>query len=108
MRAREILDEDYDQNLESDLSNLLIGAKGAGSQEVNTQDLVAQLTNMGYSVDINSLMLLLSRNPAVSNATPTVVSMTTTPDAEAGNDQSQDSDAIVSGMAQKAAQKAMN
>jgi hypothetical protein len=106
MRAREILDEDYDQNLESDLSNLLIGAKGSGSQEISTQDLVAQLVNMGYSVDINSLMLLLSRNPAVANATPTVVNMTSTNAAD-GSDQSQDSGDIVSGMAQKAAQKAM-
>jgi hypothetical protein len=31
---------------------------------------------MGYSVDANSIMSLLSRNPAVLNATPELVKMT--------------------------------
>jgi hypothetical protein len=106
MRAREILDEDYNQNLESDLSNLLIGAKGSGAQEINTQDLVAQLTNMGYSIDVNSLMLLLSGNPSVLNATPTTVNMTE-PGGDLGDDPAQDSADKVSNIASKAAKKAI-
>lgn len=103
MRAREILEEDYNENLESDLSNLLIGAKGSGSLEINTQDLVSQLQGMGYSVDENSLMLLLSRNPAVLNATPTLVRMTDAEgSAQGGSDPGEDAAARVGDMAQKA------
>jgi hypothetical protein len=103
MRAREILQEDYNQSLESDLTNLLIGAKGSGSQEINTRDLVTQLRGMGYAVDENSLMLLLSRNPAVLNATPTLVRMTGAEGAEqGGGDPAQDTAARVGDMAQKA------
>jgi hypothetical protein len=76
MRARELF-EDYNQSLESDLNNLLIGAKGNGVQQVKTQDIVDQLYNMGYSVDANSIMSLLSNNPVVMNATPEMITMTT-------------------------------
>jgi hypothetical protein len=76
MRAREILDEDYDQNLESDLINILIAAKGSGAKQIDTRTIVNQLsTEGGYSVDVDSLMLLLSQVPFVS-ATPTMITMT--------------------------------
>lgn len=103
MRAREILDENYNQSLESDLNNLLVGAKGAGAQEINTRDLIVQLNGMGYSVNANSIMLLLSRNPMVLNATPTVIKMTGAEGASAGAEGSvQDTDAKVSDLAAKA------
>lgn len=70
MRARELLEENYNQSLESDLSNLLISAKGAGASQLQTDDLVNQMHDMGYSVSVNSLIPLLSNNPAVSNVTP--------------------------------------
>lgn len=102
MRARELL-EDYNQSLESDLSNLLIAAKGNGAQEVKTQDIVDQLYKMGYSVDINSVIPMLSNNPAVMNATPEMVSMTTPDGASAGDETGgQDSASKVSDMAAKA------
>jgi hypothetical protein len=75
MRARELL-EDYNQSLESDLENLLIAAKGNGIQEVQTQDIVDQLYKMGYSVDVNSIMMLLSNSPTVMNATPEMITLT--------------------------------
>lgn len=103
MRAREILEENYNQNLESDLSNLLVGAKGNGAQEINTRDLVAQLHGMGYAVDENSIMTLLSRHPAVLNATPQMIKLLgpegTMP---GGGDPNQDSASRVSDMASKA------
>ena len=103
MRAREILQEDYNESLESDLNNLLIGAKGSGAQEIKTQDLVTQLQGMGYSVSDNSLMLLLSRNPAVLNATPSFVRLTDPEGTEfGGSDPAQDTAARVGDMAQKA------
>jgi hypothetical protein len=103
MRARELLQEDYNQQLESDLTNLLVGAKGSGASEVKTQDLVNQLHNMGYAVDVNSILSLLSNNPTVMNATPEVINMTQPEGSAQGPaGPTQDSAARVGDMAQKA------
>ena len=102
MRAKEILYEDYSQRLDSDLNNLLIGAKGNGAQNINTQDLANQLQGMGYSVDANSLMTLLQNNPIVTNATPESITLSG-PENAAGGGQTQDSASRVSDMASKAA-----
>lgn len=100
MRAREILDEDYNQSLDSDLNNLLIGAKGNGAQNIQTQALVTQLQNMGYSVDANSLMSLLQDNPNIMSSTPENITLTGPENAEMGT--TQDNAARVGDMAQKA------
>lgn len=75
MRAREILQEsdDYNNNLQSDLTNLLIGAKGSGATEVDTNAVVRRLYDMGYSVSNDSIVPLLSNNPVVMNATPEMI-----------------------------------
>ncbi len=101
MRAKEILYEDYSQRLDSDLNNLLIGAKGNGAQDINTQDLANQLQGMGYSVDTNSLMTMLQNNPIVMNATPESITLTG-PENSTGGGQTQDNAARVSDMASKA------
>lgn len=102
MRARELL-EDYNQNLESDLNNLLVAAKGNGAQQVETKSIVDQLYGMGYSVDVNSIMSLLSNNPAVMNATPEMITMVTPDGQTAGQGTgAQDSASRVSDMASKA------
>lgn len=101
MRAREILQEDYNQSLESDLNNVLTVAKGSGAQQLKTQDIVNQLYKMGYSIDVNSIMQLLSKNPMVLNATPEMINMTQ-PDGASGAVDPQDSASKVSDMAQKA------
>lgn len=100
MRAKEILYEDYTQRLESDLNNLLIGAKGNGAQDVSTQDIVGQLQGMGYSVDVGSLMSMLQNNPIVTNSTPESITLSA-PEGSAGG-QTQDNAARVSDMAAKA------
>jgi hypothetical protein len=103
MRAREIVQEDYNQSLESDLNNLLVGAQGFGAGEVNTQDIVNQLYQMGYSVSVNSLMPLLSRNPMVMNATPQMIKFVAPEGTgSSGGDADQDSASRVSDMASKA------
>lgn len=103
MRAREVLDEDYNQSLESDLNNLLVGAKGSGAQDLNTQDVVLQLNGMGYSVNPNSIMALLSRNPMVLNATPSSIKLTSPEGENPGQGASgQDAASRVGAMAQKA------
>lgn len=103
MRLKEILEEDYNQNLESDLNNLLIAAKGAGKQEIKTQDLVDRLVAMGYTVNVNSLMPLLSANPTVLNATPSMIGLSGPEGTSAGPRSSgQDSAAKVADLASKA------
>ena len=102
MRARELLDEDYNQSLESDLNNLLISVKGNGITEIPTQKLADKLQASGYSVTPDSLMILLQDNPIVANVTPESISLLR-PEAgasEAG--QTQDSASKVSDLAQKA------
>lgn len=101
MRAREILDEDYNQSLESDLNNLLIGVKGNGATEIPTQKLVDRLQASGYSVSVDSLMLLLQNNPIVTNATPQSIQLAP-PEASGQAGQTQDNAAKVSDMAAKA------
>ena len=102
MRAREILQEDYNQNLQSDLNNILIGAKGSGASEINTKDVVDQLYSMGYAIDVNSIIPLLSNNPAVQNATPGMIVMTSPEGASPGAGNTQDSASQVADMAQAA------
>jgi len=104
MRAREILQEDYADSLESDLNNILVGAKGNGSEALNTNDLVAQLEAMGYSVNIHSILNLLQRNPNVTSATPTVINLQGPQDnqAQASAGAGKDNAAHVSQLAKKA------
>jgi len=101
MRAREILQEDYNANLQADLNNLLVGAKGSGATQIKTEDLVNQMYGMGYSVDANSIMALLSQNPLVAQATPMMINLSPPEGSEAVGS-GQDSAAQVSDMAQSA------
>lgn len=101
MRSRELLDEDYHQNLESDLNNLLIGVKGNGATRIPTQKLVDKMQQSGYSVSADSLMLLLQDNPVVTNVSQEFIELAA-PESSAGGDQTQDSASQVSDMAQSA------
>lgn len=100
MRAMEILCEDYQQRLESELNNFLISATGAGQSELDTGILAKKLYSMGYSVNVNSLMSLLQNNPAVTNITPEIITLAGS--EISSPEQTQDSAAQVSDMAAKA------
>jgi hypothetical protein len=56
---------------------------------------------MGYSVDANSIMMLLQNNPNIMNVSPESVTLSGGPD-QASAGQGQDSAARVGDMAQKA------
>jgi hypothetical protein len=75
MRLWEILKEDYNVNLESDIQNLLIGIKGVGINSIETSRLVSKLNAMGYTVDVESIIPLLAGSPNVTSATPEEVIM---------------------------------
>ena len=104
MRAEEFLQEDYSQKLESDLENLLVGAIGAGAAEISTEKLLDQLNKMGYSVDMNSVMMLLSGSPVVMNATPTIIKFVSNDQTSKSSGNTGNSAQRVSDMAQKATQ----
>ena len=53
MRLKEILIENYTQQLDTDLDNILVGAKAAGIYNLNPAVVVQNLQKMGYSVDWN-------------------------------------------------------
>lgn len=99
MRARELF-EDYNQSLQSDLSDILLNAKGSGAQQIPTAQVVQQLQRMGYAVTPESLMMLLSGTPGVQNSTPTEITLASDVDTGVGN--TEDSASQVSDMAQSA------
>ena len=100
MRAKEFLFEDYNQQLDSDLNNLLIAIKGNSVYNIDTSALVSQLQDMGYSVDVNSILGLLQNNTNITNATPEEITLVS--DEASDGAQPQDNAERVSDMAQKA------
>jgi hypothetical protein len=103
VRAREILYEDYNSNLLADLNNILVTAKATGIDSVKTSSVVSQLYQMGYAVDSNSIMTLLTQVPIAVNSTPDQISLAQPEGASsATDDPTQDSAAKVSDMAQAA------
>lgn len=101
MRAREILDEDYNQNLESDLTNILVSVKGNNINRIPTAKLVDKMQQSGYSVTADSLIQLLQDNPVVSNASQDYIVLNPSETSVSGED-TEDSAEQVSDMAQAA------
>ena len=106
MRAREILDEDYNQSLASDLNNILIGAKASGIVDIKPDVIVRQMQKMGYSIDTGSLMTLLQDNPTVLNASPENIHMAGPDEAGVGGSVA-DTQSTVSSLAQTATSKGL-
>lgn len=102
MRAREFINEDYTQDLESTLNNLLTGVKGNGVSRVPTTKLVNKMQQSGFSVSIDSLMLLLQDNPMVSNVSQEFVELEAPDSSIDPTGQTQDSASQVSDLAQSA------
>lgn len=101
MRLTEILREDYSENLDSDLTNLLVNLKSRGATEIKIMDLVRQLRGMGYvSVDQNSIRPLLQANPVVMGIDNTNVTLKTS--ETVGGNESENSAEQVKKLAKKA------
>jgi len=107
MKIREILWEDYNIQLSTDIDDLLVAAKAHNVGEIPTSDMLKYLQSAGYSIDIDSLLGLLQNNPVVQNATTEIVTIfepeSTQFDNEANN--GEDSEQQVDKMAQTAAAK---
>lgn len=107
MRIRELLREDYQSQLNSDVTNILVGAKGQGIDNIPTTALVQQLQKMGYSVDVDSLISLLQDNPAVQNASPEGIRLNGTDGSTDTAGSPEDTEMHVDSLAQKATQKSI-
>lgn len=102
MRAREIIEEDYTQSLDTDLGSLLVGAKGSGSNSIPTQQVVVQLQRMGYAISVDSLTVMLQDNPMVMSITPDIITLSTPEGGETIDANPEDNASKVSDMAQDA------
>jgi len=102
MRLFELL-ESYTGELQIDLKDLLISAKARGIDDIETDLIVQQLTNMGYSVSAESLLSMLEKEPMVNSADTSKISLTDVSPVVAGS--KNDSEQKVIDLAQKAAKK---
>jgi hypothetical protein len=71
MRAWELLTEGEKPAVESDLEDLLVAAKANGLGDIEVEDLVSQLNDMGHSVTADSLVNMVDNldNEIVSTVT---------------------------------------
>lgn len=68
MRLVELLAEDYTNNFISDMEDILIQAKARNIYEIPTKHIVDMLFGSGYSVNIDSILPVLSQSPMVIQA----------------------------------------
>ena len=106
MRLHEILKEDYNEQLAADLNNLLVGAKAAGISDIKPDAIVRQMQQMGYSIDVGSLMTLLQDNPMVQGASPENIHIEGEDQAGVGGSV-EDTHSRVNGLAQTATKKGL-
>jgi hypothetical protein len=84
-------EDDYSQNLEDDITNLLVAISAEGIAEVDMDQLKTDLQNMGYTIDTKSLFNIVSNLPVVSNASYNKIELVTDVDTS-GDDPAQDTE----------------
>ena len=84
-------EDDYSQNLEDDITNLLVAISAEGIGEVDMDQLKTDLQNMGYTIDTKSLFHIISNLPVVSNASYNKIELVTDVDTS-GDDPAQDTE----------------
>jgi len=82
MRVTELYENDYIEDLRSEVITLLTAVSAEGIDEIDTQNLLNDLEQQGFAVDDQSLMELLHTIEIVSVATPEKITIATT-DADA-------------------------
>lgn len=107
--AEEGGDNPYVNEIQTALTDLLAASKANDMAEISTELIVQQLNNMGYNVDINSIMDIVGGNPFVQVATKDAITLKGTDDAGVSGDATAaaTNQEKVKDMAQKAAAKDM-
>jgi len=87
MKASELFDRDYTEDLRSEIITLLTAASAQGYDEIDTHNLVLDLEEQGFAVDEESLLDILDELDVVSTATPEKITIATSDaDAMVGDD----------------------
>ena len=81
--------EDYSQELQDDVTNLLVAISAEGISEVDMDQLKVDLQNMGYNINTKNLFDIVSNLPVVSNASYNKIELATDADTT-GDDPEQD------------------
>lgn len=90
MRARELFDSDYNEDLRSEVITLLAAVSAEGIDQVDTQNLLNDLNQQGYAVDTESLLELLNTLEIVATASADTIEIATSDaDAMVGQDAEQ-------------------
>ena len=74
MRIKEIT-ENYFDKLTADATNLIMTASANGENEIDTQSMVDELNQMGYSVTPQSLAGLFKNNKMVKSINPQKITL---------------------------------
>ncbi len=74
MRIQEIT-ENYFDKLTADATNLIMTASANGENEIDTQSMVDELNQMGYSVTPQSLAGLFKNNKMVKSINPQKITL---------------------------------
>jgi riboflavin synthase alpha subunit len=77
MRFRDLIVEDYADDLQSEIINLLTAVSVHGVIEVDTTSLLTDLKMAGYSVDISTLLQVLDQIKIVKTATADTINIST-------------------------------
>jgi hypothetical protein len=77
MRAFELFENEYNEDLRSEVITLLTAVSAEGFTEVKTQNLLRDLEQQGYAVDEQSVLDLLSTLEIVSVATGDKITIAT-------------------------------
>ena len=104
MRARELFESDYNEDLRSEVITLLTAVSAEGIDQVDTQNLLNDLEQQGYAIDTQSLLDLLNTLEIVATANAETIEIATSDaDMMVGQDAAEVGKARVDDLASKKA-----
>jgi len=106
MRFKQLVESNYTKEMEDDITNLLVAVAAEGINTVDTDQLILDLQNMGYSIDKATILDVLNNIGMVANANSETIKLAINNLSRAMDDRTADSEVThVKKMAQKQAKK---
>ena len=87
-----VMAEDYSQELQDDVTNLLVAISAEGIGEVDMDQVKVDLQNMGYNIATKDLFDIVSNLPIVSNASYNKIELNTDADTTGDDAAEQDTE----------------
>lgn len=84
--------EEYSQELQDDITNLLVAISAEGIGEVDMDQVKVDLQNMGYNIATKDLFDIVSNLPIVSNASYNKIELNTDADTTGDDAAEQDTE----------------